>query len=48
MRETSPHAAPPGAVPYPPPAVGWYATIMLAFLYWMSSVPWLTGRTGAS
>ncbi len=22
--------------PYPPPAVGWYATIVLAFLYWMS------------
>jgi MFS family permease len=22
--------------PYPPPAVGWYATILLAFLYWLS------------
>ncbi len=22
--------------PFPPPAVGWYATITLAFLYWMS------------
>ncbi len=22
--------------PFPPPAVGWYATIMLGFLYWMS------------
>jgi len=22
--------------PFPPPAVGWYATVMLAFLYWMS------------
>jgi len=22
--------------PYPPPAVGWYATIVLGFLYWMS------------
>lgn len=27
------HAA---AVPYPAPAVGWYATIVLAFLYWLS------------
>lgn len=24
------------APPFPPPAVGWYATIMLAFLYWLS------------
>lgn len=23
-------------VPYPVPAVGWYATVMLAFLYWLS------------
>lgn len=23
-------------LPYPPPAVGWYATILLAFLYWLS------------
>jgi len=22
--------------PYPAPAVGWYATIVLGFLYWMS------------
>jgi MFS family permease len=26
----------PPAIPYPPPAVGWYATILLAFLYWLS------------
>ena len=24
------------AVPYPPPAVGWYVTIVLAILYWLS------------
>lgn len=24
------------AIPYPAPAVGWYATIILAFLYWLS------------
>jgi MFS family permease len=24
------------AVPYPAPAVGWYATLVLAFLYWLS------------
>jgi MFS family permease len=24
------------ATPYPAPAVGWYATILLAFLYWLS------------
>lgn len=23
-------------VPYPAPAIGWYATVMLAFLYWLS------------
>ena len=23
-------------VPYPAPAVGWYATVILAFLYWLS------------
>jgi MFS family permease len=27
---------PAGHVPYPARAVGWYATIMLAFLYWLS------------
>lgn len=27
---------PPAAVPYPAPAVGWYATLVLAFLYWLS------------
>ncbi len=26
----------PAFVPYPPPAVGWYATIILALLYWLS------------
>ncbi len=30
------NAAPALAVPFPPPAVGWYATIMLAVLYWLS------------
>jgi MFS family permease len=30
------HAQRAEDVPYPPPAVGWYATIMLAFLYWLS------------
>jgi MFS family permease len=34
----SPVADPPRAAeaPYPAPAVGWYATIVLAFLYWLS------------
>lgn len=29
-------ASRPHKVPYPAPAVGWYATILLAFLYWLS------------
>ena len=29
-------AASPVQVPYPPAAVGWYATIVLALLYWLS------------
>lgn len=29
-------SAPSTADAYPPPAVGWYATIILGFLYWMS------------
>ncbi len=33
-RITAPGAAP--AAPYPAPAVGWYATLVLAFLYWIS------------
>lgn len=29
-------ATSPGAAPYPRPAIGWYATIVLAVLYWFS------------
>src|SRR3546814_9229533 len=29
-------ATPPGVTPYPRPAVGWYATVVLALLYWFS------------
>ncbi|MBW2942471.1 MFS transporter [Zhongshania aquimaris] len=29
-------SAPPSTVPFPAPSVGWYATIVLAFLYWLS------------
>ena len=37
MSETShPAGARMAEEPFPAPAVGWYATIMLAFLYWMS------------
>ncbi len=37
MTETAPAGAEHAAEsPYPPPAVSWYATLMLAFLYWMS------------
>jgi MFS family permease len=32
----SPSASRVEEVPYPAPAVGWYATIVLAFLYWLS------------
>ena len=36
MSTPTPDANNPLTAPYPPPAVGWYATIVLAFLYWMS------------
>jgi MFS family permease len=32
----SPQVESVAQVPYPAPAVGWYATVMLAFLYWLS------------
>jgi MFS family permease len=32
----SPYAERAAQVPYPAPAVGWYATVMLALLYWLS------------
>jgi len=32
----SPHAERVALAPYPAPAVGWYATVVLAFLYWLS------------
>ncbi len=36
MSEASPVAKRVAEAPYPAPAVGWYATIMLALLYWLS------------
>lgn len=36
MTDVSAGPAPSRAEAYPPPAVGWYATFILAFLYWMS------------
>lgn len=36
MTEHSLSAQPRSAIPYPAPSVGWYATIVLALLYWLS------------